>query len=157
MNEQFYPGESCVIPAWRVQIKLLTDNAVFPTKGSEDAAGYDLYITETTVVRKGCTEILPTGLSIELPENHVARIYSRSGFAKDGLVVANGVGVIDADYRGEVGVLIHNQGKFNKIIKAGTRVAQMIIEELPYVEMIEVKNLGETDRGSGGFGSTGAV
>lgn len=138
-----------------MKIKLLNDKAQLPTRGSEYAAGYDLYASEAIMVRKGCTTLIPTGIAIELQENQFAGIYSRSGFAKDGLVVANGVGVIDPDYRGPIGVLIYNQEKFDTIVDEGTRIAQMVVQEFVPVQFEEVEELSETVRGGGGFGSSG--
>ena len=141
------------------KIKLLNDNAKLPTKGTDDAAGYDLYSSEAILARKGCTTFIPTGIAIELPKGHAGFIHSRSGLTKDwGLVVANGVGVIDSDYRGEVGVLIYNQGKYDKILEEGTRVAQLVIQEVPEVTLVEeVGDMSDTKRGDGGFGHTGTL
>lgn len=141
-----------------VNVKKLRDNAIIPTQGSKYAAGYDLYAAIDTpiTIKSGETVKIGTGLAFELPEGFFAGIFARSGLAtKQGLRPANCVGVIDCDYRGEVIVAIHNDSNKNTVIAPGDRIAQMIL--LPYqsMEFIEVSDLSETDRGDGGFGSSG--
>lgn len=141
-----------------VNVKKLRDNAIIPTQGSKYAAGYDLYAAIDTpiTIKSGETVKIGTGLAFELPEGFFAGIFARSGLAtKRGLRPANCVGVVDCDYRGEVIVAIHNDSNKNTVIAPGDRIAQMIL--LPYqsMEFIEVSDLSETDRGDGGFGSSG--
>lgn len=141
-----------------VNVKKLRDNAIIPTQGSKYAAGYDLYAAIDTpiTIKSGETVKIGTGLAFELPEGFFAGIFARSGLAtKQGLRPANCVGVVDCDYRGEVIVAIHNDSNKNTVIAPGDRIAQMIL--LPYqsMEFIEVSDLSETDRGDGGFGSSG--
>ena len=141
-----------------VNVKKLRDNAIIPTQGSKYAAGYDLYaaIDTSITIKSGETVKIGTGLAFELPEGFFAGIFARSGLAtKQGLRPANCVGVVDCDYRGEVIVAIHNDSNKNTVIAPGDRIAQMIL--LPYqsMEFIEVSDLSETDRGDGGFGSSG--
>lgn len=141
-----------------VNVKKLRDNAIIPTQGSKYAAGYDLYAAIDTpiTIKSGETVKIGTGLAFELPEGFFAGIFARSGLAtKQGLRPANCVGVVDQDYRGEVIVAIHNDSNKNTVIAPGDRIAQMIL--LPYqsMEFIEVSDLSETDRGDGGFGSSG--
>ena len=141
-----------------VNVKKLRDNAIIPTQGSKYAAGYDLYATIDTpiTIKSGETVKIGTGLAFELPEGFFAGIFARSGLAtKQGLRPANCVGVVDCDYRGEVIVAIHNDSNRDTVIAPGDRIAQMIL--LPYqsMEFIEVSDLSETDRGDGGFGSSG--
>ena len=141
-----------------INVKKLRDNAIIPTQGSKNAAGYDLYAAIDTpiTIKSGETVKIGTGLAFELPEGFFAGIFARSGLAtKQGLRPANCVGVVDCDYRGEVIVAIHNDSNKNTVIAPGDRIAQMIL--LPYqsMEFIEVSDLSETDRGDGGFGSSG--
>lgn len=141
-----------------IKVKKLNDLAKFPTRGSEYAAGYDLY-----AATDGPVYILPhstmkigTGLSFELPKGTFAAIFARSGIAaKQGLRPANCVGVCDSDYRGQYIVAIHNDTDEVQMIVSQQRIAQMIL--LPYIEMnfYETDNLSKTERGDGGFGSTG--
>jgi dUTP pyrophosphatase len=142
-----------------VEIKLLRDNAKIPTRGSERAGGYDLYaaIDKPVTVQPHTTEKIGTGISMALPNDTIGAIFARSGLAtKKGLRPANCVGVCDADYRGEYIVALHNDSDIEQTIEPGERIAQLII--LPFYPVIfnEVEELTETDRGDGGFGSTGA-
>ena len=141
-----------------VNIKRLKPNAAIPTYGSENAAGADLYacIDSTLTIESGETILVPTGLAMELPTGYAGLIYARSGLAsKKGLAPANKVGVIDSDYRGEVMVALHNHSKVSATIEPGERIAQLVIT--PYIMGVfnEVSELDETERGAGGFGSTG--
>lgn len=129
-----------------------------PTRGSAEAAGYDLYAATDSKceIQPHQTVKIGTGLSIELPSGTFGAIFARSGLAtKQGLRPANCVGVVDSDYRGEVIVAIHNDTNDTQAIQAGDRIAQLVV--LPYtsVDFDEVEKLSETDRGEGGFGSTG--
>lgn len=142
----------------RVNIKKLNENAKMPTYGSEYAAGADLYaaICEDAVILPGETKLIGTGLSIEVPEGYGAFIYARSGLAsKRGLAPANKVGVVDADYRGEVMVALHNHSSEAQTVCVGERIAQMVIAPFLKAEFCEVDSLSDTERGNGGFGSTG--
>ena len=142
----------------RVNIKKLNENAKMPTYGSEYAAGADLYacLSEDTVILPGETKLIGTGLSIEVPEGYGAFIYARSGLAsKRGLAPANKVGVVDADYRGEVMVALHNHSTEAQTVCVGERIAQMVIAPFLKAEFCEVDSLSDTERGNGGFGSTG--
>lgn len=141
-----------------IKVKKLNDKATLPTRGSEYAAGYDLYaaIENNITVPAHSTEKIGTGLSFELPDETFAAIFARSGLAtKQGLRPANCVGVCDSDYRGEYIVAIHNDTDEDKIIEPGERIAQMIL--MPYIPMtfIETDELSESGRGQDGFGSTG--
>jgi dUTP pyrophosphatase len=141
-----------------IKVKKLNKYAKLPTRGSEYAAGYDLYAatTEPINVLPRSTVKVGTGLSFELPKGTFAAIFARSGLAtKHGLRPANCVGVCDSDYRGEYIVAIHNDLDTTQIIQPQERIAQMIL--LPYIEMQfnEVEELSDTERGAGGFGSTG--
>lgn len=144
----------------KIKVKKLIPEAVMPTLGSKFAAGADLYSAEKgdVVIAPGETKFIGTGIAVEIPEGYVGLVYARSGLAcKRGLAPANKVGVIDSDYRGEIKVAIFNQSGADKIIKAGERVAQLVIT--PYLraefEQTSAEELSDTKRGAGGFGSTG--
>ena len=141
-----------------LRIKKLRDNAQMPTYGSEYAAGADMYaaIDEAVTIEPDETKFIPTGLAFEIPEGYAGFIYARSGLAcKKGLAPANKVGVVDADYRGEVMVALHNHGKEAQTVEAGERIAQMIIAPFITANFIFSDELDDTVRGAGGFGSTG--
>jgi dUTP pyrophosphatase len=139
-----------------LKFKKLTDKAIKPTYGTEFSAGADLYSTEKTVMGVGETKLIKTGLAVEIPVGYVGLIYARSGLAtKRGLAPANKVGVIDSDYRGEIMVALYNQSGVEQVVEQGERVAQMVITPFLKVEYQEVQELDSTDRGTGGFGSTG--
>lgn len=140
----------------KIQIKRLRDTAVIPTRGSEKAAGYDLYATANYEIAPHSTVKIGTGISIALPDNSFGAIFARSGLAtKKGLRPANCVGVCDSDYRGEYIVPLHNDTDEMMSIEAGERIAQLIVMPFIPVEFEEVDELDETKRGAGGFGSTG--
>ena len=141
-----------------INVKKLRDNAVIPTRGSEYAAGYDLYaaIDETVVIGPHETQKIGTGLSFELPENTFGMIVARSGLAtKEGLRPANCSGICDSDYRGEYIIALHNDSDEIRYVEPNERIAQLIL--MSYVPMIFslVNELTITERGEGGFGSTG--
>ena len=141
-----------------VRFKKINPNASIPTYGSSYAAGCDLSacIDQAISIPPHTTIKVPTGLAIELPENTVGLIYARSGMAtKRHLAPANKVGVIDADYRGEIIVALHNHSEEAQTIEVGERIAQLVVAPFYHVEFEEVDELSETVRGKGGFGSTG--
>lgn len=143
-----------------VKIKKLYEDAILPHRGSSDAAAYDVYayIPDKTEIGIKAHETVKigTGLSMAFPEGYFVGVYARSGLAaKEGLRPANCVGVIDPDYRGEYIVALHNDSKSKKIVKHGDRIAQIILQEYTCMNFVEVAELDETDRGAGGFGSTG--
>ena len=140
-----------------LKIKKLSDKAVIPTYGSEYAAGADLYSCEGELTfAPGETKMVHTGLAMQIPVGYVGLIYARSGIAtKRGLAPANKVGVIDSDYRGEIMVALHNHSSEPQTIAAGERIAQMVIAPYLTVNYVETDTLDDTDRGTGGFGSTG--
>ncbi len=142
----------------KVNVKKLRDNAVLPTYGSESAAGADLYAAtdEDIAIAPGETVKVPTGIAAEIPEGYAGFIYARSGLAtKKGLAPANKVGVVDSDYRGEIIVALHNHSKETQVVERGERVAQFVIAPYLKVEYEFADDLSETERGEGGFGSTG--
>lgn len=141
-----------------MKIKKLNENAVIPTYGTEYSAGADLYACtdEDITINPGETELIKTGIAIEIPVGYAGFIYARSGLAsKKGLAPANKVGVIDADYRGEIMVALYNQSNEPQVIAAKERIAQLVIAPFLKVEFEEVDELTETVRDAGGFGSTG--
>ncbi|MBQ9844368.1 MAG: dUTP diphosphatase [Oscillospiraceae bacterium] len=142
----------------KIAVKKLRENAVIPTYGSAEAAGADLYacLEETIVVAPGETVFVPTGLAMEVPKGCAGLVFARSSLgAKRGLAPANKVGVIDSDYRGEFFVALHNHGKQPQEISHGERIAQLLIVPVFTPGFTEVTELSDTQRGSGGFGSTG--
>lgn len=142
----------------KVKYKKLKPNAQTPTRESIDAAGWDLYacIDEPVCIHPSCTVKIGTGLAIELPRHTFGGILPRSGIAtKRGLRPANTPGVCDSDYRGEYIVALHNDSENIQWVEPGERIAQLVV--LPYVPILleEADELSETERGAGGFGSTG--
>ena len=143
----------------KVKIKKLCENAVLPTYGSAGAAGADLYAClnqEELSIGKGETVLVRTGVQMAIPEGYVGLVYARSGLAsKRGLAPANKVGVIDSDYRGEILVALYNQSGAAQTVKNGERIAQIVIAPYLKADFEESDCLEETERGEGGFGSTG--
>lgn len=141
----------------KVKIQKLDPNAKIPTYGSEYAAGADLYACMESDVKipAGHTAVIRTGIALELPVGYAGLIYARSGLAtKQGLAPANKVGVVDCDYRGEVMVALHNHSQEERTVSPGDRIAQLVIT--PYITAVfEEGELSDTERGAGGFGSTG--
>ena len=141
-----------------VSVQLLDPRAKLPAYGSPDAAGADLYVlTDGPVtIAPGETVLLHTGLAFAIPKGYVGLVCARSSLgAKKGLAPANKVGIIDADYRGEVRVALHNPGGVPQVVEDGDRVAQLLIVPYLTAEFIRTDELDATQRGSGGFGSTG--
>ncbi len=142
-----------------LRIKKLNENAEIPKRATNGSAGYDLCacIEEDVVIKKGQIVKIPTGISAEINTNEAAlMIYARSGLAsKNGVTLVNCVGVVDSDYRGEIVVPLINLGNDDYIIEKGARIAQLVVTPIILPEIEEVSELGDTDRGSGGFGSTG--
>ena len=141
-----------------MNIKKLKENAVIPTYGSEYAAGADLYaaIDNPVTIAPGATEFIGTGLAMEIPMGYAGFVYARSGLScKEGLAPANKVGVVDADYRGEITVALYNHSNEAKTVEPGDRIAQMVSAPFLKVDFTEVGELSKTVRGVGGFGSTG--
>lgn len=143
-------------PKLSVKIQKLSADAVLPRYGSADAAGADLCSIERVEVAPGETVLVHTGLSMELPRGYGGFIFARSGLAtKRGLAPANKVGVIDADYRGEVLVALYNQSGVPQVVEQGERIAQLVLLPAPQAAFFEAESLSDTDRADGGFGSTG--
>ena len=141
-----------------IRVKKLHPEAILPTYGTEEAAGADLYacLEAPVTIQPGQSAFIPTGLALEVPKGCAGLIYARSGMAcKRGLAPANKVGVIDSDYRGEIRVVLLNHGQQEQIVQSGERIAQLIITPVLTPAYAETEDLTDTDRGAGGFGSTG--
>lgn len=141
-----------------IRIKKLHPLATVPTYGSPEAAGADLYacLEAPVTIGAGETVFVPTGLAMEVPKGCAGLIYARSSLGtKRGLAPANKVGVIDSDYRGQVMVALHNHGKAEQVIAGGERIAQLLITPVYTPGFVEAEELDDTQRGTGGFGSTG--
>jgi dUTP pyrophosphatase len=127
-----------------------------PSYATAGSAGLDLRAAEALTIKPGARALVPTGLSIALPENFEAQVRPRSGLAvKHGVTVLNSPGTIDADYRGEIKVPLINHGAEDFVIARGDRIAQIVIARVEQVTLVEVESLDETTRGAGGFGSSG--
>ena len=141
-----------------IHVKILRDGAKLPTYGTAGAAGADLYacVDAPVTIRPGETVFIPTGIALEVPEGCAGLVYARSGLAcKRGLAPANKVGVVDSDYRGELKVPMVNLGTEAYTIQPGERVAQLCIAPVYTAAFVPAEELGDTQRGEGGFGSTG--
>ena len=140
-----------------VYFKLLNSKTTIPEYQTDGSAGMDLCAGthDDIVIGAHETVIVPTGLAIEIPKGYEGQIRSRSGLASRGLVVANSPGTIDSDYRGELGVILHNQCSISQVITANQRIAQLVIAPVVQVDIRVTKQLSETIRGDKGFGSTG--
>ena len=141
-----------------VLLKKLKPGARIPSKGSPDAAGYDLYacLDAPVIIQPGETAAIGTGISCALPKGYFGGCFARSGLAlREGLRPANCVGVVDSDYRGEYIVALHNDSAESRTVQNGDRIAQLVILPCLSVTFAEAEALPETDRGAGGFGSTG--
>ncbi len=144
----------------QIQIQKLRESAKLPHRGSEYAAGYDLYAApadeKEITIAPHTTAMIGTGLAVAIPAGYFGGVFARSGLAsKQGLRPANCVGVIDADYRGECTVALHNDTDEPRTIAPGERIAQLVILPFLEVDFQQRDSLPETDRGAGGFGSTG--
>ncbi|MCF0142527.1 MAG: dUTP diphosphatase [Parasporobacterium sp.] len=143
----------------KINIKKLDNRAILPTYGSPDSAGCDLYVCLDAPVQinPGETYLTHMGFALEIPEGYVGLVFPRSGLAtKKGLALANKVGVIDSDYRGEIMVPLYNHSKEVQTIEPGERVAQMVFTAYIAAQWNEVDELSDTERGKNGFGSTGS-
>lgn len=142
-----------------IKVKKVRENAQLPTRGTPDSAGMDLYacIDGPLTIRPGEVKLVPTGIAIALPDSsHAAFLYARSGLAiKNGICLANSVGVIDADYRGEICAGLCNLSKKAYTISPQDRIAQLVIAPVVLADFAEADQLDQTQRGEGGFGSTG--
>jgi dUTP pyrophosphatase len=141
-----------------IRVKKLKENAILPAYGSAEAAGADLYacLDAPVTIAPGETAWIPTGIALEVPKGCAGLVYARSSLgAKRGLAPANKVGVVDSDYRGEIRVVLLNHSKQTQVVAPGERVAQFLITPVLTPAYVEAEELSDTDRGQGGFGSTG--
>ena len=137
-----------------IKVKKLTSTATIPTRGSEQAAGLDLYADNEHTVLPNCVSVVPTGIAMAIPDGFVGLVWPRSGLAcKHGVQTL--AGVIDSDYRGEIKVALTTCTKTTVPISQGARVAQLLIVPVSMLQCVEVDSLDDTERGAGGFGSTG--
>lgn len=137
-----------------VQIQLMLPEATAPSRGTPGAAGLDLYASDAVTIRPNARKLVPTGIAVGIPADHVGLIWPRSGLAvKHGIDVL--AGVIDCDYRGEVKVALINHGESSVEIETGDRIAQLVIQQYSASQVMVVSHLGQTHRGERGFGSTG--
>lgn len=138
----------------KVKVKKLHQDAIIPQYAHQGDAGMDLYSVENLIIKAGERALVPTGLSIELPAGHVALVWDKSGLAaKNGIKTM--AGVIEYTYRGEYKIVMFNTSKEDFEIKKGQKIAQLLIQPIMTADVEEVKELSDTNRGSGGFGSTG--
>jgi len=141
---------------YKLKVKKISDKAKLPEYAHPGDAGMDVFSNEEILLRSGESALVKTGIKIELPENTEAQVRPRSGLAlKEGITVLNTPGTIDEGYRGEVGVILINHSKKDFLITEGMKIAQMVISPVHRAEVIEVDELSDTIRGTGGFGSTG--
>jgi len=141
-----------------IEFAKLNSEAIIPTQGSPQAAGWDLYALEKTIVKRNTSSMIKTGLAIAIPLGWEGQIRCRSSLGKKGMIMPNGIGTIDSDYRGELMVLATWIGEGDEfIVQKGERVAQLLFSRVPSVKFVErdFEQLGSTDRGTGGFGSSG--
>lgn len=140
-----------------IKFKKLNPEARLPVYASNGAACFDLCAVHDVLVHPGTTMLVSTGLAFEVPDAHVLLLYPRSGLATRGLRLANCVGVVDSDYRGDVMIALHNDSRDAMLVKAGDRIAQGMIIQAARHGFVESKDLSSTERGAGGFGSTGVA
>lgn len=140
----------------KLEVKKLIEKARLPERANKGDAGLDLFSVEMVNIEPGAYHLVKTGIAIQLPKNTEAQIRPRSGLAlKHGITVLNSPGTIDEGYRGEIGVILINHSKVPFEVKEGMKIAQMVIKPVFYPEVKEVEYLSSSDRGEGGFGSTG--
>lgn len=139
-----------------VKVKILNPDAIIPKYQTEEAAGFDLHSVEEKIIKAGERDVVKTGLAVALPKGYELQVRPRSGLAlKNGITVLNTPGTVDSDYRGELMVILLNTSKDDFVIKKGERIAQAVIKEILQADFAVVDELDSTERGMGGFGSTG--
>ncbi|MFA6022534.1 MAG: dUTP diphosphatase [Candidatus Pacearchaeota archaeon] len=140
----------------KIKIKLLKENAIIPSYAKEGDAGMDLFSTEKYLVKKGERVLVSTGLAVEIPIGYEMQVRPRSGLAlKKGISIVNTPGTVDSGYRGEIGIIIINHGEEDFEINSGDKIAQAVLNKIETAEVELVEELSESERGAGGFGSTG--
>ncbi|MBO3443151.1 dUTP diphosphatase [Clostridium sp. CCUG 7971] len=141
---------------YTLKIKKLSEEAIIPNFAHRGDAGMDLYSIEEVVIPSSETRLIKTGISIQLPKNTEAQVRPRSGMAlKHSITVLNTPGTIDEGYRGEICIILINHGKDEFVVTKGMKIAQMVVKPIYDINIEEVKELDNTERGQGGFGSTG--
>jgi dUTP pyrophosphatase len=139
-----------------VKVKILNPDAIIPKYQTEEAAGFDLHSVDEKTIKAGERDVVKTGLAVALPKGYELQVRPRSGLAlKNGITVLNSPGTVDSDYRGELMVILLNTSKEDFVIKKNDRIAQAVIKEILQADFAVVDELDSTERGSGGFGSTG--
>jgi dUTP pyrophosphatase len=139
-----------------VKVKILNQDAKLPQYQTEEAAGFDLHSVDEKTIKAGERDVVKTGLAVALPKGYELQVRPRSGLAlKNGITVLNTPGTVDSDYRGELMVILLNTSNEDFVIKKGDRIAQAVIKEILQADFSVVEELDSTERGSGGFGSTG--
>ncbi len=139
-----------------VKVKILTPDAIIPKYQTEEAAGFDMHSVDEKTIKAGERDVIKTGLAVALPKGYELQVRPRSGLAlKNGVTVLNTPGTVDSDYRGELMVILFNTGKEDFVVKKGDRIAQAVIKEILQADFAVVDELDSTERGTGGFGSTG--
>ena len=143
----------------KIQLKIkLEEGAVMPEYQTEHAAGFDVnaFVKDPVILKPGERQLIPTGLKMAIPPGYEIQVRPRSGLAiKQGISIVNSPGTVDADYRGDIGIIIINHGQEDFIVNPKDRIAQLIINKVEHPEILQVEELDETERGEGGFGSTG--
>lgn len=140
----------------QVEVKKLDERAILPTYGTEGSAGMDVHILDDIVIPPGEVKVAPTGLAYAVPIGYELQVRPRSGLSlKTGLRLPNSPGTIDSDYRGDLGIIMQNVSDQDLEFKAGDKVAQIVLNFVPKIELVEVDELDETKRADGGFGHTG--
>ena len=144
------------VPTPQLKVKCLTKTAAIPFKGTEQSAGLDLFCdADVLLLPQSNAVLIPTGIAIELPKGYHAKIFLRSSTgARTKIRLANGTGIVDEDYRGQIMLLAENVGNTPVRVFAGERIAQMLIEKTEQIKIVQVSELSDTSRGEGGFGST---
>jgi dUTP pyrophosphatase len=139
-----------------IKFKRLNSVGCLPSKGSKEAAGFDVNSAEEVCIRPGCRQAIKTGLAMSMPVGWECQVRPRSGLAlKNGITIINAPGTVDSDYRGELLIALVNHSSEQFLVTKGMRIAQLVFKEAPQVKLVEVEELDPTDRGAGGFGSTG--
>ena len=140
----------------KIKIKKIKENAIVPKYAHHGDAGVDLYSTEDYIIKPGERVLVSTGIAIAIPKGHEAQVRPKSGLAlKHGISIVNTPGTVDCEYRGEIGVIAINLGNEDFKIEKGNKIAQMVFNKIEKADFEEVKELDDTTRGDGGFGSTG--
>lgn len=137
----------------QLKIKKLHEGAKLPTRAHSYDAGIDLYTYQIVTINPHETKMIATGVALEIPENYVGLVWDKSSIGSKGIKTLGGV--IDAQYRGEIKILLHNLEDTPHTFEAGHKIAQLLIQKIEFPELIEVDELSDTTRGEGGFGSTG--